>query len=193
MSPSEHKRYTSAAAPDAISPPLVTPALEDELASRFWKRLWLFAHRRLRDDAASEDVAQETLRRVVAALREGRVENVSALPAFVFQTARHICLQEFRSSGREARAMAQLHVEGDDRADDPLTSLITDERRAKVREALDRLDRRDRELLRMLYYERADSATVASRLALTPVALRVRKHRALQRLAELLDGRARRK
>nr|MBA3564876.1 sigma-70 family RNA polymerase sigma factor [Gammaproteobacteria bacterium] len=43
-------------------------------------------------------------------------------------------------------------------------------------------------LLRMLYHEEAETAEVASRLRVTPAAVRVRKHRALQRLGELLDG-----
>ena len=45
--------------------------------------------------AEAEDVAQETLRRVLAALEAGRVANLEALPGFVFQTARHLCLHGY--------------------------------------------------------------------------------------------------
>ena len=160
---------------------------EDALAREFWDRIRLFAARRLGDVAAAEDVAQETLRRVLEALRAGRIENHLALPAFVYQTARHICLQRYRSSGREMRALGRLHGgRSVPEPSDALTALITEERRAAVRAALARLDEHDRELLRLVFVEAMDTAELARRLAVTRGALRVRKHRALGRLARLL-------
>jgi RNA polymerase sigma-70 factor, ECF subfamily len=167
-------------------PPRSPPA-EGELVRRFWDRVRLFALRRTGDAAAAEDVAQETLRRVIDALRSDRVLNVAALPGFVFQTARHVCLHYGRSAQREGRAMERLSRAGDgpERAD-ALTSLVTAERCASVRRALVRLPDPDRALLAALYYEQLDPGEAAARLGLTGGALRVRKHRALKRLGELL-------
>lgn len=161
---------------------------EAELAERFWERLRVFATRRLGDAAAAEDVAQETLRRVVEAIRAGRVENMAALPAFVYQTAVNICLHHRRSAGREARAVLRLH-QGADPAPgtDALSTLISSERCAAVRRALDRLPQNDRELLKLAYYQRRDAAEIGRQLGITSSAVRVRKHRALRRLSELLD------
>jgi DNA-directed RNA polymerase specialized sigma24 family protein len=39
----------------------------------------------------------------------------------------------------------------------------------------------------MLYHEEMQTADVATRLGLTPEAVRVRRHRALRRLGDLLD------
>jgi len=64
-------------------------AMAAELSLRFRDRLRFFAARRLRDKNLAEDVAQETLRRALEALRAGRVENLAALPSFLFETARH--------------------------------------------------------------------------------------------------------
>lgn len=191
MSPLDEKRYSPSAdtaAPTAMRPD-AAPS-EWELVERFHDRIRLFAVRRLGDAAAAEDVAQETLRRVVDAMRAGRIERLESLPGFVFQTASHVCLHRRRSAGREARALARLHDGGDAVADPPdaLAALVGEERCNTVRAALDRLGASDRELLRLLFYERLDTADVARRLGATPAALRVRKHRALQRLAELLDG-----
>lgn len=170
-----------------------TPSLtfsEAELADRFTGRLRMFAARRLNDPAAAEDVAQETLRRVVEAARARRIENMAALPAFVFQTARNICMHWARSSGREQRALSRFQSESSGAtsdASDALNALITEERRARVRLAIADLNDDDRSLLSLLYYEGLDTKTAASRLNATPGALRVRKHRALKRLAELLE------
>lgn len=166
-------------------------AAESELASRFWDRIRIFAARRLRDSAAAEDVAQETLRRVVDALRAGRLENIDALPGFVFQTARHICLQRDRSAMRETRALSRWAEPGAVAEPDALVGLISDERRAAVRQAMEKLEHDDRALLRVLYFESVDTATAAGRMGVSAGALRVRKHRALFRLSELLQSRDR--
>jgi RNA polymerase sigma-70 factor (ECF subfamily) len=163
---------------------------ESECVNRFWERIRVFALRRTGDRVAAEDIAQETLRRVIQALRENRVQNLVALPAFVFQTALHVCQHHHRAAGREGRALLRLHRGSADTAPggDPLHALIGEERRAEVRRALDALDPADRELVRMLYYEQLDSAEAARRLGISAGALRVRKHRALERLAARVSG-----
>jgi len=163
---------------------------EGELAPRFWARLRVFAARRL-GDAAAEDVAQETLRRVAQALRSGRLQHPDALPAFVFQTARHICLHMQRSASREAKALARAAAQEDQEsgpttADDPLTALISHERRMAVRRALEALDPDDAGLLRLAYFDQLSADEIAGRYGATAGAIRVRKHRALRRLADRL-------
>ncbi len=161
---------------------------EGELAHRFWDRIRVFAARRLGNVEGAEDVAQETLRRVGHALRTERIEHPPALAAFVFQTARHVCMQLHRSKAREHRALER--VSGDQAThghpSDALTALIVDERRMAVRTALAALDRADRELLRLAYYDQLSADEIAARLNSTPGAVRVRKHRALRRLADHL-------
>ncbi len=145
----------------------------------------LFAARRLNDASAAEDIAQETLRRVVEAIRARRIENQDALPGFVFQTARNICLHWVRSTAREKSAFARLERETTDESPgaDALTTLISEERALTVKSALSRLSAEDQRLLTMIYYGDLDSGEVALTLGATTAAVRVRKHRALQRLA----------
>ncbi len=161
-----------------------------ELTRRFWDRLRFFAARRLRDRDAAEDVAQEVLRRTLEALRAGRVENREALPAFLFQTARHVCMQRARSGGREARALERMgsgeDESGHSGSESPLTALISEERRSAVRQALQALESDDRNLLLMSYDATVETAEIGRRLGITPGAVRVRRHRAVRRLAELL-------
>ena len=167
--------------------------LATDLAQRFRERLRIFAARRLADASEAEDVAQETLRRAVEALRAGRVENLAALPAFLFQTATHVCLHRSRSAGRESRALrglAEVSAAGGELAEgDALDGLVREERRAEVRAAVDRLPAADREVLRLAFDDGLDAAEIGRRLGTSPGAIRVRKHRALHRLAEMLGGR----
>lgn len=192
MLPQDRERYRNSADEVAEShlPSSGGRPEESELTRRFWDRLRVFAARRLGDSSAAEDVAQETLRRVVEALRADRVRNPEALPAFVFQTARNICLHRYRSASREARALSRFDAVADrpSTAPDPLIGLVTEERRRVVQAALARLDSDDRALLRMFFYEDSDTADVARQLGATPAAIRVRKHRALRRLSRALEG-----
>jgi RNA polymerase sigma-70 factor, ECF subfamily len=162
-------------------------ALASDLAARFWDRLRLFARRRLCEPGEAEDVAQETLQVVLTALRGGKIENLAALPAFLYQTATHLCLHRQRSLGRHTRAIDRFaETQSRSPAADSLEALISDERRGQLRKALERLEDADRELLRMIYSEDLDNAVIAMRLGITPGALRVRRHRAVQRLAALV-------
>lgn len=170
-----------------------TPTAErthhQELVARFRGRLMVLAARRLPDPSEAEDVAQETLQRVMEALRDDRLQSLEALPAFVYQTARHVCLQRARKWTRRRRAYERWRRGAGPGHADPeaLTALIGAERCAAVRQAFSRMDSGERELLHMIYYEEIDATTVASRLRVTRGAFRVRKHRALQRLSELLQ------
>lgn len=182
MSPFPNQRYSQSAA--AVPDP-------SDLAGLFWDRIRLFAYRRVHDRALAEDLAQETLRLVSLALEQGRLENPEALPGFVFQTAHHLCLQRYRSATREARAMERLTRESSpDTGSDPLDQLVDLERRARVRQAMNRLDPPDRRLLERIYFKDQPHSTVATELGVTAEALRVRKHRALRRLAVLLGDEA---
>jgi RNA polymerase sigma-70 factor (ECF subfamily) len=183
-SPRDHQQ----AQPLSASPPGDLATAEAELAGRFRERIRLFAARRLGDVAAAEDLAQEVLRLVTESLRAQRVENLDALPGYVFRTAHHLCLQRLRAAGRESRALGRLGGEpGPDPAThDPLAALIGEERRVAVRGAIRGLGVDDRRLLTLLYYDGLGTEAAATRFGITVEALRVRKHRALRRLAARL-------
>ena len=179
MSPLGSDRYGQETEPDALAA---------ELSDRFRERLRFFAARRLRDRDAAEDVAQEVLRRTLEALRGGRVENREALPAFLFQTARHVCMQWGRSEGRRGRAFSRIESQSSeaDPKEDPLADLISEERRERVRNAFENLGPGDREVLTLSYVESLGADEIGARLNLTAGAVRVRRHRALNRLAEIM-------
>jgi len=167
----------------------VTAALEGNLSQRFRERLRAFGARRLGDPALAEDLAQEVLSRVTEALRDGRIDDLNALPGFVFQTATNLCLHHYRSRGREERALARMAGMDSGRTDPgPLDVLLSQEARGEVRAALAGLKPEERDLLRRIYFDEEPSEETARKLRLTPGALRVRKFRALQRLAGLLGN-----
>ena len=160
----------------------------DDLWRRFHARLLMLGVRRLGNRADAEDMAQDALQRVAQALRENRLRELGALPGFVYQTAVHVCQQSLRKRYRERRALegyARSSVE-DAGVPHALTDLIDEERRRVVRLALQSLGLDDRELLEQLYARDTDPEQLAGQLGISSGALRVRKHRALQRLSAAL-------
>jgi RNA polymerase sigma factor (sigma-70 family) len=160
----------------------------DALWRRFHARLLILGMRRLGHRADAEDMAQDALQRVATALSENRLREQGALPAFVYQTAVHVCQQSLRKRYRERRALegyARSSI-GEDGVAHALNDLIDDERRRVVRAALQSLALDDRELLEQLYTRDTDPEQLAGQLGISSGALRVRKHRALQRLSAAL-------
>jgi RNA polymerase sigma-70 factor (ECF subfamily) len=132
-------------------------------------------------------VTQETLRCVLEAIQAGRLQDLNALPGFVFQTARNICLKRIRGSTRRKRAMDRLSSGAEEAGDrDPLLELIDRERQTQVRRALSKLGTDDRDLLSVLYVEGVSLEEAGRRLGVKDGAVRVRKHRALRRLGRIL-------
>jgi len=157
------------------------------LWSRFHSRLLILGLRRLGNRADAEDMAQDALQRVTKALDENRLREPGALPAFVYQTALHVCQQSLRKRYRERRALeGYARSSPEETGPPPWTDLIAEERRRVVRLALQTLASDDRELLEQLYARDAEFDELAARLGISTGALRVRKHRALKRLSAAL-------
>ncbi len=91
-----------------------------------------------------------------------------------------------RSAGREGRALQRFAGSQEDGAESPLGALISAERQADVRKALEQLEPDERRLLELTYGEDLGSEEIGRRLGVTAGAVRVRRHRAIRRLSELL-------
>ena len=72
-------------------------------------------------------------------------------------------------------------------SDSPLDILIREEEEQLLHSALERLAELDREMLQRRFIDQQPYAEIASDLGITPVAVRVRVHRALMRLENLLN------
>jgi len=175
-------RYSPAdLAAGAVAAP--TPADLEE----FRAALRIFAARRTGDWAAAEDVAQEALRVGFEAMRAGRIPIREALPGFLFKTAVNLCMHRGRSVRRERRALERWGTETEKAVGaDALAAVLSAERRASLRKGLDLLEPEERQILELTYEQELDSDEIGRRLGITAGAVRVRRHRVIRRLSELL-------
>ena len=112
--------------------------------SRLRSGIRIMAMHDLRDPDLAEEVAQDTMVRLVQALREGRLQDPARLGAFTRAIARHVIVDTLRARQRLAATGTTEEPAGDE---DSLGSLVSAEQAARVRSALEQLSAGDREIL----------------------------------------------
>ena len=136
----------------------------------------------LRDADLAEEVAQESLTRLVQALREGRVQDPAHLGAFARAIARHVIVDTIRARQRQSETGTTEEPVSEE---DSLGALVSAEQAARVRAALEQLSPGDREILRLSFFEGLTPQQVAGRVGEPSPRVRKRKERALERLRKV--------
>jgi len=171
-----NRRRGAISIPVSYDPPLDVARL---LAERVW--LERLARRLVRDPAAAEDLAQETLRRALE-----QVEPTTHLRGWLASVLRRLGLERARSERRRSereRSVARRE------ATDP--EVI--ERAALRRDVVDLLlglDEPGRSAVVLRYLEDVEYDEIAARQGVSPAAARKRVSRGIERLRARLDERA---
>lgn len=162
------------------------PAVESHFVAYFKTPIWLKARRQLRSADLVEDALQETMLRVLRYFRSGKtLESPERLPAFVHSVCHNVTMEMIRTRTRYLQAPENRPEPADDR-DDVEMQLVTEERKRLVREILNQLPEKDRELLRMAMLEEMENSELCRRFGVTQDYLRVLLHRARQRFRAAL-------
>lgn len=148
-----------------------------------WLRTAVFA--RLRDSEGVDDVMQAV---AAAAIEQNApLIDLSKIGPWLYRLAIWKSLQYLRSAGRRRKLTEQysgMVTEANGRAapDDPLSWLLSDERRRLIRLAVERLTRQDAEILLLKYTEDWSYRELAAHLGIGESAVEARLHRARARL-----------
>ncbi|MEO8027121.1 MAG: sigma-70 family RNA polymerase sigma factor [Bryobacteraceae bacterium] len=145
---------------------------------RFSNRILFFALRELRSRAAAEDVRNDTLLRVIEAIRNGKLASPDSLPAFVIATARNV-IREYRRKESRADPLGDREFT----APEPAPFVDPAVQRA-LESVLQRLKPRERDFLRLYYYEDLSKEEISERLGILPDRVRLIKSRALKSFRE---------
>jgi len=155
-----------------------------------WLRTVICA--RLGEPQAVDDVMQEV---ALAAVRQkSPISGPSKVAPWLYQLAVRQSLLYRRKQGRRRKLVDRYAerfrpTEADNRQSDPLGWLLAEERKRQVGEAMQRLPKRDAEILLLKYEEDWSYQALADHLGISHSAVETRLHRARQRLrAELQEG-----
>jgi RNA polymerase sigma-70 factor (ECF subfamily) len=166
------------------------PAAEAELVERFSRAVTFLLRRLARDEAAAEDLYQETFRLVIQKVRAGELRDAEGLPGFVSSMARNLFLGAVRRGSRRERW--QGGSEAAEAAPDPapgqLAALLARERAAAVRQVLAELKNdRDRDILARYYIGDQDKEEICRDLDLSDLHFNRVLFRARQRYRQLFE------
>ena len=153
-------------------------ATEAHFSAYFQKLIAMKLRARRLPPGMAEDVQQETLFRVLKILRRGAgVTQPERFGAFVNSVCNKVLLESFNQQGRHPQPPENAPELADSRVDMD-ASLITEERKQIVGEVLNGLGSKDREILRLVFFEEADRVEVCKKLGVRAEYLRVLLHRA---------------
>ena len=160
------------------------PATESHFSAYFRRFLGLKLQARRLSPAFAEDVLQETMFRVLRALRQGAgVSQPERFGAFVNTVCNNVVLEFLNKEKRHPPAPEDSPEPIDDR-ENADASMISAERKRMVGEVLDSLKPKDREILRLVFLEETDRESVCQKLGVEAEYLRVLLHRAKERFAQ---------
>ena len=152
---------------------------ESELYRRFAPRVRLYGVKHLRDESAAQDLAQQVLLLTIERLRAGEVRNPDEIGSFILGTSRLMADATRRRSHRRENLTKQFHV-----AELYAEPLFPPEDIGVVERCLHALGERDRRVLVLTFYAEKSSPEIAGELGVSGAAVRVARHRALERMRE---------
>ncbi len=135
---------------------------------------------RVKSPEAIEDLRQETFARFFIALRDEKILRPECLGSFINSICNHVLFEYYRSSVHNGSLDDEEEKDFPDVRPDALDALGAKETEKKVREILQKLPPRDRQLLREIFLEERDKDEVCRELGVDRDYLRVLLHRAKQ-------------
>ena len=134
-----------------------------------------------------DDLQQETFKRVFDQVRrEGGIREPQRFGAFVNAVCSHVLSEYYRSSGR-VQQMDETQFEVPDKVLDLEGLLVSKQEAERVREVLEEMPKRDRDLLRALFLEEKEKEEICREFRVERDYLRVLLHRAKEKFRALYE------
>ena len=163
------------------------PETELHFSAYFGELLAIKLRARLHDPQLIEDLSQETFLRVLTAIKTNNaLDSPECLGSFVNSVCNNLLFEQYRRQSRQKNMTDCDQIKAPGTQTNAESAMVTEERRHEVRQVLQELAPKDRELLRMVFFEEADRDQICRSFQVEREYLRVLVHRAKARFRECL-------
>lgn len=157
------------------------PETEAHFVSYFGQILGIMLRARRLPPERVDDIRQEALTRVIAILRrDGGIREPERFGAFVSSVCKNVLRENAREWAKN-QSLREKQIDVPDKIVDLERSLISKETKKKVREILNEMNPRDRDLLRAIFLEEKDKDEICTQFGADREYLRVLLYRAKER------------
>jgi RNA polymerase sigma factor (sigma-70 family) len=158
-------------------------AAEAELYKKYSPRIYFLALSELHSREDAEDIRAETFLRVIQALRQGKLRNPQSLAAFIVGIALN-CVREHHRQHLKTETLDEMGqtLIGEGSLE---KAFLDQEASRAIAEAARHLKPREREFLRLYYYEELSKEEIARSLGIKEERLRLIKSRTLASFREI--------
>jgi RNA polymerase sigma-70 factor, ECF subfamily len=154
------------------------------LYEKYSERILFLALSERHSRADAEDIRAETFLRVLQALRAGKLRKPSSLSSFIVGIALNVMREHQRQRMTDPLSERENEIAGDESPD---AAFLDQEVAQSLTEAAAQLKPRERDFLRLYYYEELPKEEIARRLGIKEERLRLIKSRTLKRFREIYD------
>ncbi len=150
---------------------------ETLLYERYGAQVYYLALSRTGSPQDAEDVRSETILRVLSAIRNRQLRAPAALARYILRTLDHVALEMIRRESQASRLAADPRVNTE-------RHFLDDRVKDAIEWTLGRLKPRERDFLRMYYYDELPKEEIARRIGIAEDRVRLVKSRALKSFKE---------
>jgi RNA polymerase sigma factor (sigma-70 family) len=151
---------------------------EAELYKNYSLKVYYLALRESRSPHDAEDVRAETFLRVIQALRDNQLRSPSALPAFILGVTRNVLHELFARRRQTGKTSEPENIDLTAPSHEEL--FLDSEVQKAIEQTFVRLKPREREMLRLHFYDELPTDEIAQRFGIARERVRLVKSRALQ-------------
>lgn len=161
---------------------------EAALYERYSARVYFLALSELRSRDDAEDVRAETFLRVIQALRQDKLRKPESLSSFIVGIALNVVREHNRAGSRAQPLGEEDYSRPDTRSLDAV--LIDEDVNRSIEQAAKSLKQRERDFLRMYFYEERSKEEISRALGIKQDRLRLIKSRTLKKFSEVYKSAA---
>lgn len=152
----------------------------------FYQRIYRYCSLNLNNDDTAQDVCQETFIKAWKSLPTFTLEKGGTMQAFLFRIARNLIID----LSRKKKAYQLKEYQAVETNEDFLEDFDRKQNVANLKKALAELDEKERQIIILRYFEELSTEETAKIIGMNGGALRVRTHRVLKKLKEILERHA---